>query len=318
MRMLANDIWVFDIIYIFCILFLCLINIFIFSKHKRNLVTFFFHVTSSFLILSLFCNLVDSVILDLWFESFYKACSLIFFVLFVLCVVCLLLIIFYQRHKETGHVDLSQNLEIVFSSVDDLAFIVDFKGNIIWVNHPQKLDLLFKGEKSLNGILNCLDDCYCSSRLESCEIENIKESLQHEILLRETNEYYHMVILPIFTGGIRIGFSVLFVDINEIKKSEICLQGQNKELIEANKKLTNYIKISSVLEAQTAKLNILKNILSILIVKIENSRNHIQKIQNLNNSDVDYKKSIKEIADELRQIYQDVRASVKQIAGEGN
>ncbi len=316
MRTLGNFFWLYAIMQIIVIFYVCFVNIFIRVRYKHSIVAIGIHISSAFLIVCVFCYMIDMVVLDLPFESFYKICALVSLILFGVSCAGNVMILCYQHRKEHRFFNLPPNLEMIFSSVEDLAFVADYKGNIIQVNHPQKFSILFREENTLGGILNKLNGCFCETAPRPEDITNAKSSMQYEIYINETDDYYNLIISPIFASELRIGFSVLIFDITAIKRSEITLQEQNTALEEANNTLINYVKIAGSLEAQTERLRILKNILSLLIVKIENSKENIHNLQNNynNKSSTEYKQNIREIAGELRNIYMDVRASVCQIS----
>ena len=314
MRTLDESVLLFDFVSVFVILLLCAVNILLFAKYRRSELSALLHISSCFLALSVFCFMIDGVVLNLPQEKLFQTAGKVSFLIFCLCISTSVMIFLIRIKKDKSFFQLPPNLESVFSSAEDISFVVDYNGNILQVNHPAKLKRL-SHSATLADMIDSLNGCFSGKTPKIEEINTSVEVLQYEISVTETGKFYHMIISPILSNDTKIGFTVLLAEITSIRQSELVLEHLNKELEDGNHKLAKYVKVAGALEAQTARLNILKNILSELILKIEVTRDHIRQTSGSVSFDKTYRQDIKRLAEELRSIYKDVRAAVGRIAG---
>lgn len=301
--------------FIVVILFLCAVNILIFVRHKRNFLTISLHILSLFFLNGLFCLIIDGVILDLPFESTYRTAAYVSFILCGVFIVVGTAVITIKRQKDRFYVGLLPNLEAVFSSANDLSIVADYRGIISQVNHPDKLDALCRKQSTLVDVLSELKDKANTIWPFPDDISELKENMQCEVVFCERDEYYLIKVSPIISGNANIGFTVLFEDISAIRQSEIKLNDQNTLLTQANEKLSHFVKIAGALEAQKERLNILEQLQATLIEKIDRAISSVRNIQNTSFENQAYQYDIREVANLLRSVYADVRASIGQIAG---
>ena len=301
--------------FIIVMLTLCAVNIFIYVRHRKSLLTIFLHISSLFLLIGLFCLIIDNVILDLSFESIYRTAAYVSFILSGISVVAGTSAIIIKSRKESLSFGFSPNLEAVFFSSDSLSLVADYSGTITQVNHPEKLYALCRKQANLTNILLGLKDRVNTDWSFPADIREITESMQCEVAFYERKEFYLLKVSPIISGNAGVGFTVLFEDISAIRQGEIKLNEQNALLAQANEKLAHFVKIAGALEAQKERLNILEQIQATLIEKIERAISSICNIQSNSFENGAYQNDIREVANLLRSVYADVRSSVSQIAG---
>lgn len=316
MRTLDPFIIIKSIMLLIATLFLCAINIYSFLRHKRNLFITGFHVSSLFGLCGLFCLMMDNVIIGLPFKVSYSTAAHISFALCILSIAVFSALALADRIRNpSGYQIFSPNLEAVFSAICDLALVVDYRGNIIQINHPEKLQSLYPNPARLMELLLFFKTRHHGEWPFPDEISAIDEEVQCELFSQEQNAHFMLKLTPIVSNQCKIGYTLLFEDISAIRQSEIKLKEQNSFLIQANEKLTHYVKIAGALEAEEERLLILRQLQSSLIEKIEASISMISNIRDNSFIKKTHKLDIKDLSNLLRSIYKDVRASVSRIAG---
>ena len=301
--------------FIVLILSLCSVNIYIYVRHRRSFLTVCLHIISLFVLSGLFCLIIDTVILDLRFESIFRTAMYVSFILCVIFIVAGITAITMKSRKNGLYFGLPPNLEAVFFSADALSLVADYRGIITQVNHPEKLDALCRRQTNLMDIFSELKESLGAAWPFPEDISEITESIQCQAAFHEGTKYYLLRVSPIISGGAGVGFTVLFEDISTIRQSEIKLKEQNALLTQANEKLDHFVKIAGALEAQKERLEILEQIQATLIEKIEKAISCVCNIQNTGFENETYQHDIREIANLLRKVYSDVRTSVSRIAG---
>lgn len=303
------------------LLLLCAVNIHFFVYRQRNAYSNFVHIFSVSGLLGTFCFLMDTVILDLYFEYYFRMAGSIFFVLGGLFAVFLLFEYFFVRKKTPKNFCLAPDLKSIFTAIDDIALIIDYSGYITEVNHTQKYEDLFGNSKTIGDIVRNLSNKTSESYLELLMkgMEN-KEKVQAEFQDGKTEERYLITYMPVLKR--EHGFIIVITNISDIKKSEIKIKMYNKYLKEANHKLTDYIKIANTLEAEKERLSLLEQIQKDLIHRIENAIILIKNIQrklakNPEEYQHTYQDEILQVTDILRKVYKDVRRTITQIQRTG-
>ncbi|WHH61345.1 hypothetical protein [Petroclostridium sp. X23] len=297
----------------------CAANIHFLVRRKRNAYSAFFHISSFVAILGTFCLLMDTVVIDLSFEYSFRMLGYICLMTSVVFFAILILSYLLIREKASLHFQFAPDLKSVFTTIDDLAFIADYNGCIIEMNHLQKCEAMFGQGKTIEDILKQLEENISEKQRDSLGKGILKkEKAQSEVHINKTEEHYLITYIPIVKRGAGFGSIIVMTNISDIKKSELELQKQNRYLKEANRKLADYVKIASILEAEKERLSLLEQIQKDLIHKIENAVIRIRNIQqNLNNKRHSYQNDILQVADLLREIYKDVRKSISQIQKSG-
>lgn len=315
MRTLEPSIIINSALILILMLIICTVNIYINIRHKLSLFTIFIHIISFFMLSSLFCLMMDIVILGLPLENLYRTASLVFLALGGLSLAISALLITIMVRKRSTYLGLTPNLEAVFSGTGDLALVVDYRGFIYQVNHPEKLNLICKNPATLQEILLTLKERSKVAWPFPDNIDDLNGAMQCEVTLQQHGLHFILSISPIISDNFKIGFTVLFEDISVIRQSELKLQNQNEFLIGANEKLASYVKIIGSLESENERLRILRQLQSTLIEKIEETASIIRVIHENSFVNNPYKRDLKDVANMLRNVYKDVRKSVGQIAG---
>lgn len=313
MRILEPKLLIGSTILILLLLAICLINLIIYIRYRRNLFTVCVHISSFFAIVSVFCFIIDLVTLDLAFERAFRTMATASGLLLILSIVTSAVVLIRNRNKGITLFGFSSDCKAIFSEAHDLALIADYNGLIIDVNHPEKLDEFCPRANTLDEVFQMLKD---STGVSIPEYPNeISYSTRYEVYLQECDTYYLISILPMLSGGLRVGYTVLIQDVSAIKKSEFLLSEQNAALEAANRKLSHYVTVASALEAEKKRLQIFEHLQKTLIDKIRDAVFRIGQIQKKLKQNNDCQDEIRAAAGLLRSIYTDVRASVSQIAG---
>lgn len=321
MRCLEQDILLKTAGLLIILLLLCALNIHYLVYRQRNVYSNFVHVLSILGLIGTFCLLMDTVILDLSFEYYFRMAGSIFFVLGGLFVVFLVFDYFLIRKKTSKNFYLAPDLKSVFTAIDDIALIIDYSGNITEVNHPQKYEDLFGNSKTISDIVKNLSHKTSESYIDLL-VKGMadKEKVQAEFQDSKTEEDYVITYMPVLKH--EHGAIMVITNISDIKKSEIKIKMYNKYLKEANHKLKDYIKVSNKLETEKERLSLLEQIQKDLIHRIENAIILIQNIQrklakNPKEYQHTYQDEILQVTDILRKVYKDVRITITQIQRSG-
>jgi len=266
----------------------------------------------------LFCVLIDFAILALPFERVFKVTGLLLLLLSFIVFSATFLRRVKDGRRGAFRLFSTPDLKSVFDAIDDLAVIFDYRGGIAEANHPEQLAQLFPGARTLWDMLPMLE---ASAEAEGPEgldkrLAATTEKLKLETRLRTRAGWYDLSILPVLSGKSRLGHIMILQDISAIKKTEQLLRYQNDYQASANEKLTDYVRLTSTLEAERERLKLMRHIQADLIDQIENAVIEIQKIQKQPyESTAQLRADISKAADLLRHIYRDVRSSIGKISG---
>jgi len=298
---------------ILILLALCLINLILYTRYRRNHLTVSVHIISFFAMILVFCNIIDFVILDLEFERIYRAISTAAGILILVSVMVSAAVLIKNKEEGIALFGFSSDCKSIFKEAHDLALIADYNGLIIDVNHSDQLNEICARANTMNEALLPLKEC---ANPPIPEFPNeIRSNMRFETYLKDRDVYYLIRVLPILSGGVRIGYTVLIQDVSDMKKSECMLSEQNRALEDANRKLSHYVTVASALEAEKKRLQIFEHLQMTLIEKIKDAIFRIGEIQKKSQQKQACQDDIKATAAQLRGIYKDVRTSVGQIAG---
>jgi hypothetical protein len=216
------------------------------------------------------------------------------------------------------HLLWAPDLKSVFASIDDLAIIIDYKGIITEINHPKRLEtLLGNNLETLEELMSKLRNKTSKSSHAGLETRLLKMNCkeQFEIHFIEEAADYLFSLTPIVAGKSHLGATIVMYNITEKKNSEQQMKILNNYLENANRKLSDYVKIASVLEAEKERLSLLEQVQRDLVYKIEMAIAYVHHIQITRYDSMPaYKKDIAKIADMLRDVYRDVRNSILRIS----
>lgn len=278
-----------------------------------------FHTASFFGLIYIFCLLMEVIILALPFEHLFKAAGRLCLILCLATMTFPVFSLLLFKRNTYMHLRWTPNLKSVFTSMEDLALIVDYKGVIAEVNHPERLEALLGGEcRTIVGLMSRLREKNFEKNPENPEPRLLKTNkiMQFEIHFSEEAKHYLFSLTPIEAGKIHLGATIVIHDITELKASEQQMKLHNEYLMEANQKLSNYVKIANVLEAEKERLSLLKQVQAGLSCKIEAVIAHVRYIQRTSYESMQaYQKETAQVAVMLRNVYKDVRISIQNISG---
>ncbi len=320
MRVLEPDIIIKAFILLSILFALLAVNIFFSIRKKINKPAGLFHVASFFGFAGIFCYLMDLVILDLPFESYYRKTGTISIIACLLLATIPIFALLFMKDKVSPHFHWSHDLKTVYSSIDDLAIIVDYMGIITEINHPDILEALLGDNcKTIDELIEKL-----RQKTQNTSLKNLEPGLfkmggkeKFEINFCENNKTYILTGSPVVSGNSRLGTTIVMHDITEKKNSEQQIKNRIEYLEEANLKLSKYVKIANILEMEKERLKLMEQVQIELISNIEKAIDHVHSIQKKSYVEIfDYQNDIRHVADKLRDVYKDVRNSIRRISSE--
>jgi len=312
MRTLDPFLIINNALYIVSILSVCLLNIYVLVRLRRDFLTRCVHVVSFFLLTGLFCSMMDVVIIELPIEVIYRQIGQISYILSLICFLIGLIVYLIQIKNHNSCYGLPQDLEAVYKSAADLIIVADYRGIITQVNDIEKLNRHCQTSKSVIEVMECFKGKYQGNWPEKSKLD---EGFQVEFLSEITDDYFLLKVFPISSTNVIIGYTMIIEDISEIRRSEMRLKETNDDLLKANDKLAHSVVIAGALEAEKERLDILEQIQTSLIEKIEHSVSKVRQIQAYSFSKDKYQEDIKELSELLRSVYKDVRDSISKISG---
>lgn len=318
MRILEQQVIIETAFLITVLLSLFIVNLYFLLRLKLSRLTLLIHISSFFALIFLLCLLMDVIVLDLPVEYLYRSAARISL---TLCLVTLLLpIVSFLFTGRSSNMKFRRmpNLKSVFTSMEDLALIVDYEGFISEVNHPERLlSLLGREFNTMSTFMTRLREIASDNSFEELESTFLeaREMLQLEIHFPEQNQHYLLSLTPLDLNGAYCGATIVLHDITELKASEQQLKLHNEYLKEANQKLSSYVRIANVLEAEKERLTLLQQVQTVMSCRMEEV---IAYVRNIRESTLDnniYKNEVSKVADMLRDVYKEVRLSVQSISG---
>ncbi len=303
MRILTASTLIVTALLLIIMIAICAVNIFIHVRHRPGFFTQWLHIWSGLALAGGFCLLMDTVILDLPLEKGFRTAGVILLILCTITVITSAIVFLLKAPGKALRFGSSTDLQAIFTAVDDLILVVDYKGNIVDVNHPERLrGMCNDAEVFSEAIIELERKTQDPFRPFPGDINEIADAWQSEFHLPLENTYYLLSISPIILGANRVGFTVVFQDITAIKQSEIELKEQNIHLEAANSKLARYIKMAGVLEAEKERLRILEQLQAALIKKIEDAVVRVDELQREYLTPPAYNAEIRNAANSLRSI----------------
>ena len=275
-------------------LILIFFNMWLFVRRRANIASRLFHLSSFWGLVGMFCTLIETIILGLPFKSYFQTAGSIAFFLCGIVLFGSLFTFIIMKKKDLQAFRFSPDLRDVFTGMEDVALILDYKGFVVESNDSKKTEDLFGDCTSLHSLIS-------------------KE--RQEFFLSAAAEDYLVKMSPIIDRGSCLGYTLVAQNITEKKMFERKMKESNERLEEANQKLLTYMKIGHVLEAEQARLDILQQVQVGLMKKIEEVITRLQAIQK-KGFDKDHKnrKEILDLAEILRKAYKEMRISLRQIS----
>ncbi|NCB43047.1 MAG: hypothetical protein EOM59_10560 [Clostridia bacterium] len=273
---------------------LTFLNVWLLVRRRANIASRLFHISSLLGLVGMFCTLMERSILGLPFKSYFQIAGSIAFTLCGIVFLGSFLTFFIMKKKNFQSFRFSPDLRAVFTSIEDLALILDYKGSVVESNDPKKMEDLFGDCSSLHTMMS---------------------NVGQEIFFSKAEEDYLVKMTPIIDKESCLGYTLVAQNITEKKTFEKKMKENNKRLEDANQKLLAYMKIGHVLEAEKARLNILEQVQVGLIKKIEQVITHLQDIRRKGfDKDHNNRNEILGLAEILRNAYKEMRISIRQIS----
>ncbi|MEA5060366.1 MAG: hypothetical protein VB049_10100 [Candidatus Pelethousia sp.] len=298
-------------IMIIVILAISFLNMYLLARHKRNPFILWIHGISLLTVGSLIFHMVGSAVFVLPLSAFYDTLWRMLLLLAGIGalggVATVLLRGQTQRFTNWNH-----SIPEALKSLTDTVFVADQNGVITYINCSEKYQALFGSIGTMDGLASFLQN-YCAQPLTIPE--NLAETITYLLYLEYAKAHMVLQVSPIFIAGNRLGYTVVLHNISAIKDSEKELDAQNKALRRANAKLSEYIRAVGALEAEKERLQIFAQVQETLIRDMERVLLSIRAIKQQRFKNGMYQAAMKELAVQLRAIYQKVRSSVGRISG---
>ncbi len=289
------------IITISLIIGICSFNMYILVRHRKSYFTIFIYLASFFAVGSLFFHLMSSAVFVLSLSKTYYQIGRLSFLLMLASVIVGLIIIFVRGPKR-NYKHLSPNILNALSNIEDIVFVIDRDGAITHINHPKKYTSLFGDIDHIDQLISFMEVNYSLDK--------------SQLTIPGANSYYSFKITPIVINKASpLGYTAVLEDVSAIKNSEKLLQERNESLKEANEKLSTYVEVAGELDAEKERLKLLNHIQETLINDIEKVLLNYGKVKNDCFEDFSYPRVMKDIANQLREVYSTVRQAVNRIAG---
>jgi len=293
---------------------ICLFNMHLLAKHKTSCLTISIHIVSLFAIVTLLFHMMSASVFVLPLSNTYRFFSRISLFLLLLSIGgSVIRILAWGRSH--GFRVLSQNIPDALLRIEDVVFVIDRDGIITHINHPEKYNTLFGGIETMEQ-LRLFMETNCSADWKSEDkLECLSDMVTCELFFEGANMSFVFQLSPLIIAGGRLGYTAVLRDVSAIKDSEKILQEQNEYLKQANRKLSHSIQVAGALEAETERFNILEHVQLTVIQDIEKAMSTIQDVKQHCFENGTYQTAMKDLAAQLRRIYQDVRGAVGKIAG---
>ncbi len=296
------------------ILVICIINMYLLARHKRNYITVFIHILSLFVAFGLIFHMMGVAVFVHPISEIYRWLSMISFLLAGSTIVCCVVfaVIFGKKYSLRN---LPYSILDALKNIDEVVFVIDCEGNILHINHPEKYFRFFGRINTLEELQSFLKE-HCATSEEAYKpMESISGNQICELYFEWAKTNAIIQIAPIAFGGNWHGYTAVLEDVTAIRNIEKKLSKQNEALVFANERLSNYIMAAGALEAEKERLLILSQVQETLINDIEKVLPSIYNIKQHCFENGSYQIAMREFAIELRSIYEKVRSAVGHIAG---
>lgn len=312
-RMLGFFPLIISIITVILVMVICFINMYLLTKHKKNYITICVHIISIFAVFGLIFYMMSAAVFVHPLSNFYLKLSHIFLLLSVIVILGgIILTVFFGGKYSLKNSPPS--IPVALSNIEDVVFVINPEGVITHINHPNKFYNMLGDVGNIGQLYIYLKEHY-NSKVEDFENIVSPSTTICELYFDKINTYVVIKLSPIESGGIRLGYTAVLEDISAIRAIEKELWKQNEQLEQANDKLTNYIKTAGELEAEKERHQILTQVQESLIYDVEKALLSVRNVKKRGFEDGTYHLAMKELAAQLREIYQKVRSEVGRISG---
>lgn len=293
---------------------ICLFNMYLLATHRRGFFIICIHISSFFAIGGLIARMMSMAVFVLPMARVYLKLSRISLTAFGVGLFCGAVAIMICGRKHNYRI-LPQNMESALSSIEDVVFVIDRDGLVTHINHPEKYHSLFGNIGSVDQLLSFMQ-ASCSACWKYGEtLDALQGTAVCELMFNASQTYCIFEISPIIIDGNRLGYTAVLEDVSVIKQGEKILREQNDYLKQANRKLSNYVRVAGALEAEKERLQILEHVQVTLIRDIEKALSTIHQTGERQFENEAYQVVMKNLATQLRQTYREVRNAVGKIAG---
>lgn len=297
---------------VIAIVVLCLINMYLLARHKRNHITICIHIFSLFTVFSLIFYMMHVAVYPI--AENYKILSIIFLFL-AFATIFIGSIFAFLFEKKYSLKNLPHSIPDALKNIDDLVFVIDGEGTILHINHPEKFYSLFGNISTAKELYPFLKEHCLPNEKGVQSLNSISDVQRCEFYFDWVRTSVIFKVSPVVLGDRCLAYTAVLEDITAVRNTEKMLREQNEALILANERLSNYIIAAGKLEAEKEGLQILSQIQETIMIDIKKALPIIQEIKQNCLQDGSYQIVMKEFAAQLRQIYEKVRNTVGKIAG---
>lgn len=294
---------------------ICFFNMYMLARHRKSYFTVIINISSLFTLSFLVFHMMGSAVFALSLSKIYLQISHVSLLFMLSCIIIGLIVIIIWGKTRT-YKNMSTNILNALSSINDIVFVVDVDGNISHINHPIKYNSLFGKIENVNNLTHFMELNCCANWKYSKGIDLIEDTATCQVSFNNSKTHYIFKLTPIIiSNGSPLGYTAVLEDISVIKASEALLQERNHYLTAANERLSNYVRVAGALEAEKERLAILEHVQETLICHIEKILLTIGRNKQNCFDDYTYSTFMKNLATQLREVYNTVRNSVNKIAG---
>lgn len=204
------------------------------------------------------------------------------------------------------------DLYAVYRYADDIVLQLDRHGQIIDINHEEAF--LKLSRKRLDNIAELVSSGepaqHCTERIAGL-FSRTTEKWQCDVTVK--TQSFIVMNTPVMTKDEpAFGSIMVFHNITEEKENELALSRQNEELLAANHKLENLVKMVGILEAEQTKAEMLRLVQIELTDRIDEILSDIRKLYLSADTDAgEYKAALGGIIISLRDVYRKVRRTIQ-------
>ncbi len=304
------------IIIIMGISLICVFNVYHFVRNTNFSKHYFLHICSGMTVVGLFCLLLDAAIMMFDYDIIFFWIGIGFIIAALLSFACYLTYSKLRNLITFTALFYPPDLHAVFDEMEDLIMIFDYKGNLLQINNLEHYDSIFRIE--INSLSQLNENLKANSNNSEDDILANPTSVnraQIAIELRDSNKNYLLTVAPIIIEYEYMGCYVILHNITDIKQSEELLRRQIIYLEKANNKLSAKVRSQAALDEENARLRFLKQIQQVLFIKINNINDKVQETLYTDFSTIqEYQNVVLEISDQLRDVYTEVRNSIRKMS----
>ncbi len=293
---------------------LVVFNMYLLARHKKSLASIVVHIVSAFVTAGVIFYMIGTALFVLPEADSYMHLAGFAFFTSLLCGVTGAVVLAVIGKKHTMR-NLPQNIPQAFKNIEALVFVIGQDGMISHINHDKKYRDYFGDIDTIDGMLAYLNEHCESGKKLPKDLDALQNNTSCELILPESSTSVQISVQPVYYREHFLGYTAVIEDITSVRQTEKDLEEQNEILELANSRLARYIKDAGALEAEKERLMILDKLQQTLIADIEQSLQQMSDMKQHAFDDHTYRYMMKELAADLRKIYDKVRSTVGQISG---